>query len=618
MAARTLGWAQRAVGIAAATTSSNTLGAVTNTSVNPHNAGIAPPINATDQSFEVTAGSPITIRWGGQSGVADQLGWDLTTNTTTFNLKAFYETGQSAFQAAAQLDTSGGIVGTGTTVTFDKNTTFTPTTTGTMRLYVESITIVTAGSTAFSNANTDAGNFGSPAENLRAGATDLGFTPGLVRVGTTLVSAAINGTTAGTQAGQPKGGFGDSLSQTYVFGAAPRASDAAGYATGYRDSTGTLFAATVLVGASGTSTTFTSGATTLNNAFHASDENDGIIIVPQSSALSTANGGTGRAFTHWTTIPSTPGTVTSSADTSPGTGIVQVNFDRSFFADPRLGAEFYMQRNDKTLHSPPDNVSDLLNYDVNFMGAADLGYMMCRLFRIPDGVGVNGISWLHSFDDLNGQVADVDTQTNSTSTQGGQVGWENDGGVNNFFVWNSVKPAGTWVCKRTIQTSTATGLATTASATPSTKGRVMTGATSLFSFNVSLGQSYTADKYLEIIVADEVGVGSAATVLVTYRDNLGVALALDQLPTMRVYSTDGTGTDTTLTSVTMSQIGATNVYTATFTPTGPGNLNVEIRALFSGGGVTVSQPVTARSRFDNFGVAGVGGPSVLIDRTGVN
>jgi len=121
--------------------------------------------------------------------------------------------------------------------------------------------------------------------------------------------------------------------------------------------------------------------------------------------------------------------------------------------DPRVTAKFYMQLNDNAVATPPDLTRDLTHDQLNRQDS-QLGFLVCRLIG-SRAVGVNGVSWVHSFQDSGALVADQDTTTTTTATLGGSPGWDPA-----FFVWSSGRPAGGYLAKRTLP-APYTGLATT-------------------------------------------------------------------------------------------------------------------------------------------------------------
>lgn len=431
--ARTLGWAQRRVASAA---TAGRLQASTDTSVDPINTLAL----ATDRAagvVEVTAGVPISIRWGGVmgSGVGGS-----PTNTLVWSMAAVYELGISLWEAASSDTVTDVAPALGSTV--DRTITFTPTHTGTIRLVVDvNITITSTGG-AFARYNTDVGQFGSNPELFPAGVTALSDTPGLVRCGCTLSSLTVNGMTGGSAA------YPDSVSNTIVTSHAPTVADGT-YAVSWRDSTTHApFATTTLP--AGTTTSITDPGRTIDNTNPIASTNTEYLLTPSNSPLSTANGGAALPWIHFVAVPATPGTVTRTNDAAGNA--VAVTFNGAYTADPRCPFIHEFQINDPVYGTPPmsKNVAPA-------RVPSQLGQLTERLTNAL-GQGINGVSWQVDLTDPRGGAPKAKAAAAST-TQGGQAGWSPS-----FLPWDSQLTGGSWNKLATITApANAVGLETGAS-----------------------------------------------------------------------------------------------------------------------------------------------------------
>lgn len=422
MGARVLGWAQRRVQNAGAS-----IGAVNAYLGTGHNVTTA----ATDQSYEVTAGQSVTVTYG-YNDAAGVFLEGTSTNTTVLTCSVFYETGQTLWETAATATQT--LVGSQpTSATF--TLTFTPTHTGTVRLFCRMLVKTTTGGTTVSDVNTDAGNFGSPAETLVAGVTSTSWSPGLVRCGSALSSLAVTG-------GSTPVSYPDALTATFTTAAAPGTSDGT-YTLAWQDATPATFDSDTI--AAGTSTSLAANRTVDNTWPHASTS-VGLLLTPASSGLSTANGGTALPWVHFTALPSTPGTVTGTTDAAGN--YVTARFAGAFTADPRLTKVGLLQLNDNTWGTLPLSKDAALHQRLT----ADLGFVAMR-YRNAAGAGVNGLSVNHSLQDLNALTTAI-TWSDTTATEGTDAGW-----TNTLEPWSSALPGGTWKHTATVTApASATGL----------------------------------------------------------------------------------------------------------------------------------------------------------------
>lgn len=468
MAARTTGWAQRRLaGTAAPTVPVATLNAILGT-------GTDPKLNtlASAQSFEVTAGVSVSIRWGCSavpgSGAA---------SSYAVYLAIFYETSQTLYDGGTDtvsiVNTSGSapvnvschdhLSGTGAATTVDRTLTFTPTHTGTVRLFVRQAVWTTATNTISNDFNTDSANFGSHAETIVALDVSLDFTPGLVRAGTTLTSLTVGGV------GSPAAFSDTAALVTIVTGAAPAIADGT-YTLLYRSAVPTTFLTQTL--AAGTSTSVASATHGVDNVYPIASTAVRLELTPDNSGLSTALSGAGLPWIHFTTAPSTPGTVTTTTDAAGN--IVGLVFAGAYTADPRLTIQPYMQLNVLTVNSPPDGVTDS-TFNRTSRLTSEIGEWT---FRVKDarGVGINSITFTAASVTLTdaGGVGTPNVRAGNTlqsSTLGGALGWlVGSGGLGgadpNFAGWSDQLPSGNWKLNYTISgPSNATGLGTPASGT---------------------------------------------------------------------------------------------------------------------------------------------------------
>lgn len=460
MAARTLNWAQRVVNGPATTFGAN-LNASSNTALNPVTAVTA--MSATAQAFEVQAGVAISIRWGGD--ISSLFGKAVAANTATWTLNCFNGTGQNLWELAATdtLTQVGAAIGS-----CDRTLTFTPTNSGTIRLFVRYRCVVTVGGAAVADINTDGGNFGSPAAVLPATSVSVDFTPGLLRAGTTLVSLVQSG---GNGAGV-YATFGKTIVNTLNTGHAPRSSQASQtYTISWRQ-VATQFASTAVP--SGTTVAAAGPGLLVVNAAVTGWPNKvafspRLVLTPDNSTLSTANGGAGLPWNHFSTVPTGPGTVTT---TLSATGkIISVTFDQAFSANNVLQHQRYLQLNVVTVNTPPDGISNA-TFNVTSRTAGDVGEVTHRV-KDANGAGVNGIAYTTgsiTMTDIGGLTA---TQTRAgnnlaTTALGGADGWLTAstglGGANaNFLAWTGGSPRGTWHYNWVISTTNAIGLDSPAS-----------------------------------------------------------------------------------------------------------------------------------------------------------
>ena len=460
MAARTTGAAQRVVNGPTTTFGAN---------LNANIAGVNPitsltALNATDVAYEVSAGSSISITWGGN--VSALFGAGVAADTATWTMNAFYDTGQNLWETAATdtLTQVGVAIGS-----CNRTLTFTPTHNGTIRLFVNYKLVATAvPGTTLAQINTDGGNFGSPAEVLPATSADVGFTPGLIRAGTTLTSfAQSGGNGSGVYAT-----YGKTIVNTRVTGHASRFAEAAFTGSvAWKQST-TTFATTTVP--TSTSTSVAGPGLNVSNAATTGWPNKTafsptLVLSPNNSALSTANGGSGLPWNHYTSVPSGPGTVTTTTDAAGN--IITVTFTGAFTADNSLIHQKYMQLNTAALNTPPDGVTDL-THNVPDRTGGDIGEISHRV-KDANGAGVNGIAYTTgsiTIQDINGLTA-IQTRAGNnlaTTTLNGAAGWVTAstglGGANaNLLAWSGAAPGGLWNYSWTISTANAVGLDSPAS-----------------------------------------------------------------------------------------------------------------------------------------------------------
>lgn len=436
MAARVLGRAKRV------TTSSvggffSVLNASIDTSIDPRtqNSSVA------DTTFEVTAGTSVSIRWGGRlnngtytAGAANQCAW---------TLDVLYETGSSTWEAGA----SDSVTQTGvasTDWTCDRTKTFTPTHTGTVRLRVRARVFVTATNGTVGDINTDGGNFGSPGETIPVGETSTAFYPGLVRCGSALSSLAITGNSTPAS-------YSDALTLTFTTGAAPTVADGT-YTLSWRDATPTQFVADTI--GTGTSTSLVVNRT-VNNTFPAASTAVDLLLTPSNSALSTANGGAALPWVHFTSLPSSPGTVSGTNSSGNAANKVTARFAGAFTADARLSFTHLLQIDDNIFGTPPMSKNDPSNQRLT----SEIGFLSARVTNAA-GTGINSIAWTTSLQD-HAHLQSALTATPTSTTQGGQAGWGDA-----FLTWTSALPGGQWDKSCTITgPSGATGLESGATAT---------------------------------------------------------------------------------------------------------------------------------------------------------
>lgn len=343
--AYTTGWAQRRVQNVTAQLAA--LNALLGTGTSPVTTGLA-----STKAFEVTAGVSVSIRWG-YSDPNNILTSSTGTNTVVGTLNLYYETQSINLWETAATDTFT-IVGGATSK--DQILTFTPTHTGTLRIFASLLVKVTASGTTVNLINTDGGNqFSGGAETLAAGVSSTDSTYGLIRSGTTLNSLSFIGIRTGNLAFYP-----DSIQDSFVTGNAPNFADGT-YTVLWQSPSGTTFLTQTI--AAGTSTTITDTSKQVNplNAFPASSSLITEVLTPANSSLSTANGGIGLPWIHFTSAPSSPGTVTTSLDTAGN--IVAVTFTGVWTADPRVQIHCHTQ---KVIPITKDNPNTPSFTDINF------------------------------------------------------------------------------------------------------------------------------------------------------------------------------------------------------------------------------------------------------------
>ncbi len=286
--------------------------------------GTVPIPNAiAEQAFEVTAGVAVTVTWGGTLAAAEYAA--APANECLWTLKVFYETSQA-------LLTNDTLQVTGVAATnwgCNRTKTFTPSVTGTVRLFVQANVFATATGQGVPIAliNTDRGQFGSTAETVPAGVQDFGngAVYGLVRIGTTLVSFA-----------QSAGPYTYTLPITNVVntlttGFAPQAAFNT-YTVSWRDHLNVQFTSNSIPASI---TTVTSAPNIpIDKVFPAANEAITIVVTPISSPLSTANAGSGLPWIHF--APSTATTTPDSA-TTPHTATVVGTVLPTIVASPWAG-----------------------------------------------------------------------------------------------------------------------------------------------------------------------------------------------------------------------------------------------------------------------------------------
>lgn len=462
--ARILGWAQRRVeGLATRLSLNGILGT-----------GIDPSTYAavTDQLFEVTAGTPVTIRWGYIDGITPgAFSTGATTNTVSVSVAVYYNTqavsvvanglNANAFLAASANSWLASAVKTDTFVggagslTYDSqvkgtNLVFTPTSTGTVRIVVKLQTNVTATNTLVASANSDRNGFTGDPEQLPAGATELNATPGLVRSGTAFSTFAQSGL------GGSPGVYHETETNTLTFGAAPRISIAGfTHTISWRSAPGAVNEFITTPIAAYTSTTPNDGGKLINNVFPAASTNMTWNIASASSALSSANGGAALPWIHWTSVPASPGTVVRTDDAAGNA--ISVEFQNTgTLIDPRLTTTRLLQADDNVFGTPPlikNTASGVrLTSQLGFYGV-NLRDSRGTLSGNSITRGVNGIGLSLSFVDAGG-LTSPQVSTFSTVTQGGEAGWVG------LKSWSDVLPGGNWTLTATSTTSDATGLLT--------------------------------------------------------------------------------------------------------------------------------------------------------------
>lgn len=392
------GWAQRRTTNVANGTVDSGIEAFLGTTadVPTANGGLASTMpQASDIAFEVTAGTSYSVRWGGF--LAGTFWTMATSNQAIWTCRVVRETQNGdtgallAVSAGAASDTST-VAGSATgSWALDRTFTFTPSESGTVRLYVRARVEVTATHTAIGDMNSDAGSgFGSAAETFPTGESARDATYGLVRVGSSLSSMALTG----LRTNPTQGYYGDTATATFIVGVGPSSVESSQTRTvAWLDHTGATFKSQSVAASSGTSFANSLGVNP-NNAWPAANENVGIKVSLDNSALSTANSGTGLPWTHWTTIPSSPGTVTGTTD---GAGnYTDVTFTGAFHADPRLQVHCHAQKSSVWPHTPPDpgSPAPFDTYPDDFylyIISADLFYGWFAAFDM-NNTGVSGIT----------------------------------------------------------------------------------------------------------------------------------------------------------------------------------------------------------------------------------
>lgn len=579
MAARTLGWAQRVANGPLASFGVN-LNAFLGTALNPTSSNTT--LTASDQAFEVTQGVPVSIRWGGNSTA---LFGASATNTQVWTLNVYYETQSVNLWETAATDTLSRTDG----VAFcDRTVTFTPTHTGTVRLFVRYRATVTATGTVISDVNTDGGTgFGGPAESLPATGASVGFTHGLVRCGCALSTLAISGLTTNPTQGY----FPDTATATFTTAVAPRFADGA-YTVDWLDHLNATFASTTI--AAGTSTSLaTSRQIAPSTSFPAANEAVGLKISPANSALSTANGGAGLPWVHFTAVPSTAGTVTRTNDTAGNA--VAVRFAGEFNADPRLNLHAHAQSSASWPASPPDAGAPA-PYDTYaddrylYVISADLLFGWFAAFNMG-GAGQNNITGSMHLGSPSLALptdggADDHTSTLVTSTLGGNpAGWSRQSLPYQF---TPSPPSGNWHwwCESATD-GTNTWSRTNGYAFYSQGNPEISGAFAGFATRLGFNSAFTFDKVATIRLPDEVAPSASVTVVAFVRQGTTV-LDYDVAPSVRIYSiSDTTGAETDFVALTpMSRVGSSGYYKATVSaPAAQGLYIVEVRGTQFGGGV---------------------------------
>lgn len=187
------------------------------------------------------------------------------------------------------------------------------------------------------------------------------------------------------------------------------------------------------------------------------------------------------------------------------------------------------------------------------------------------------------------------TQSGSTQTKttvgASDLGWTTDDAA-----FDVIAPAGNWTLRSRVEL-TNTGAS----------GNYGDGASSPFGHldqTVGFSSAYSADKSIVIHVPDEVAVGQAVTVSCEYIDSDGTRVTLDSAPTLRVFKVTAAGAQSDeLAAGTMTQYSGQQAWSRSWTPSEAGTFIIEIRAVYSGGGVSGNTPVQARAKFDPIALA---------------
>lgn len=413
--AYTKGWCQRRARNTLGGQAEAAVNATTDTSIDPANGTYPQASHRADATWQVTAGQSVSIRWGGRMFGTN---WNMAAaNRAVWTMSAVYETstqGTNLWETAATdtVTVDGSASGDWTC---DRTVTFTPTSTGTIRLFARARVEVTATSSTLSDINTDTGaGFGGPAETFPAADSALDVTYGLVRCGTALTSLTPSGFT--TPASYP-----DTVSLAFVTGHAPRlATSGETHTVSWRSSADVEFQSSTI--AAGTVTALPAVTDGVDETWPAASDPIRVRITPANSPLSTANSGTALPWVHFTSVPATPGTVSHNTTTQA------VTFAGAFTADARLTADLHFQVDDDVFGlSKHSSGQTMLN--------TQSGFLWPRI-RNARSEGVNGLTVSHSLDPVNpGTAISI---SGATSTQ------DSTAGIGTRLDWTAAKPGGRW------------------------------------------------------------------------------------------------------------------------------------------------------------------------------
>lgn len=398
------------------------------------------------QVFEVTAGVSVSFTWGGQISNATLTA---AANTVIWDFRIYDDTSQTLWEAAAT-DT---LTQVGSSSVISRTVVFTPTHSGTVRLYVRLRVNVTVGGALLHDVNTDGGSYGSPAEVVTASEITVLATPGLIRCGTTLAAfAQSGGNGSGVYATYSK-----TIVNTLTTGHAPTTAAAAQtYSVAWKNGATTFTTTTI---PAGTTLTPSGGGVLVSNVlWPIAAFSPTLVLTPNNSALSTAVSGAGLPWVHYTTVPTTPGAVTRTDDAAGNA--VAVTFTGAFTSDPRLPIVHQLQVDNSTYSTPPTSNPGISTFGQRL--TTQIGFLAARVTD-ANGAGVNGLVADLQLWDANtlvyatGRVASAGA---ATVTKGGQDGWTDLTGTPEFYVWLDTLPGGSWQSKWVVTTANAVGLET--------------------------------------------------------------------------------------------------------------------------------------------------------------